>query len=246
MIYPWQDSVHLQFLGLPTRCISLEVLDQEHYDDQDSPEKRCFNGRWDNWQGVTVKYQAKSERCAIIGSRGKTVWYVPALTPRSADSLGIPIGHALKILKYPLSARPKHEVQRLKYELLIQQTLNKCGLAPRVYNVLVIRNDVDNRVMWFDHSYEHPAGSLYLATEVEHVSADRFPTNQIHLGDKWDFSGTLVDGLVARCCAVGIAPYDLVLGNLTYSKGDVKVLDFHRWQFMRPPWIGGRLLREVK
>lgn len=212
---------------LPRLHLHLEVLGHEVHVDCDTPDKPHFRHPWRTWPGVAVHYRLNGQ--PIVGSRGKTVWYVPLTRPRLARALGLRVGTALKIVKVPVYRHPGQEARRLGREVSIQRILASHGLAPEVGGLLTVRNTAANTVHWFSHLLHFPAGSVHLATVVEHVTPEPLPADVICHAPTFDLAGPPVDRLSARCRCLGIEPYDLCLGNAFQVRGALRAVDVHKW-----------------
>ena len=128
-------------------------------------QRDYFIRNWHVWTGFKTTYHFTDTCQNIIGSRGKTIWYIPALDAVSSHILQIPIGQALKIVQYMVKDNMMNEYERLKNELEIQNKLATVGYGPFAYEIVVVKNLNVNSVIWFDHIYEHKANSLYLTTK---------------------------------------------------------------------------------
>lgn len=234
MEYPWVGIDHLHNLGLPVIEVMFTVQDSEHYDTKDSPSKLGFKHPWWIWSGVDIVYnvydQLNGSHLEILGSRGKTVWYLPATTNETASALQIKPGQALKVVKYTVRETLAHEYERLEYELEIQNRVTELDYAFPAYKVVGVLNRLENEVEWFDHKIYYPPESIFLATIVGHVPAEPFPTNLVTLGYEDILQGPLIDELEEQCRKAGILTYDLCLGNALYSGGRIRVVDFHKWR----------------
>ncbi|MFP5249797.1 MAG: hypothetical protein ACLGP3_08220 [Acidobacteriota bacterium] len=223
--------------GLPRLRLHLEVLGHEVHADRDTPDKPRFRHPWRTWPGVAVHYRLNGQ--PVVGSRGKTVWYVPLTQPRLARAIGLPTGTALKVVKVPVHCCPSQEARRLSGELAIQRILAGHGLAPGADGLLAVKNTAANTVRWFSHLLHFPAGSVHLATVVEHVTPEPLPADVNCDAPTFDLVGPPVDRLRAHCHCLGIEPYDLCLGNAFQVVGALRVVDFHNWT-MTPAALAGR------
>lgn len=230
MKYIWQEEKSVSGFKLPIKEIGFKVENMEEYETQDYPHKPDFRGQWDRWQGVEIDYTIEKSNLKINGSRGKTVWYIPAKSEKEAKALNIQKGQALKIVKYLVSDNLEEEYERLIEEVEIQNNLADSGLAPKVYNLILLRNVKENSVKWFDEVYFHPRNSIYFTLVVEHIEAEAFPKDGIKIDENYMFEGYLIDNLNKKCKELDIIPYDLGLGNIFYSKGSLKVIDIHKWK----------------
>ena len=223
--------------GLPLLRLDLKVLAREIYDDRDTPSKPRFRHPWRSWRGVDVPYLLNGQR--VVGSRGKTVWYVPLTRPNLAQPLGLRAGMALKIVKVPVYACPRKETQRLCREVIIQRKLARHGLTPGVVGLIAIQNTAVNTVRWFSQLLHFPAGAIHLATVVEHVVPEPLSVDVSCDGPDYLLVGPPVTQLKERCRALGIESYDLCLGNAFQVRGALCAVDIHKWT-MKSPSPGGR------
>ena len=233
LTYPWVIEKNIWNLNVDVFQLHFSVLEREHYETKDSSTKANFHHPWHNWRGVDISYSIKvpnsESNLTIVGSRGKTIWYLPATTNDHAQALRIQKGHALKIVKYNVKQDLAQEFDRLNYEIDIQNHISSFGYAPRSSGVIGVVNLSENEVEWFEHTIYYPACSFFLATIVEHIIAEPFPPDLVRLGTEDLLCGPLIDDLTDKCLAANIAPYDLCLGNVLFSGGHLKVVDFHKW-----------------
>ena len=227
LVYPSTWSSALQVPEVPVVRTSFSVMNEEEYEDKDLPYKSNFRHPWTSWSGVEVIFDFQG--MTISGSRGKTVWYIPALEQAGSEILGIPIGTALKIIKHNVRGELSEEYERLATENKIQNMLCRIGLAPRAYNLVGVVNGPSNRVRWFDKMYYHPANSFYLASVVDHVTASEFPPGEIEVDEKYNLRGPLIERLTTECSRLGIMPRDICLGNVLFDGESLKVVDVHKW-----------------
>lgn len=232
MNYPWQNEEKFSKMDLPLFTIKFNVKNMEEYESQNYPEKPGFKGSWRNWIGIKIDYIV-DEEIIIEGSRGKTTWYIPAKTEEAAKSLKIKKGQALKIIKYIVKDNLSDEYTRLKEEYRIQYILSKEGLAPKIYDLVLIRNTAMNKVKWFDEVHYHPENSIYFALVIEHLEGEPLPEGKIDIEDDYKFYGPLITQIKEKCEELGIMSYDLGIGNVLYSKTMPKVIDFHKWRLKK-------------
>lgn len=229
MLYEWNLKKCDALRNLSVIELSIKVLNGEKYDDQDYPDKPNFYGHWRQWRGVEIMYEVNGR--LIKGHRGKTVWYIPAKTDEDANALKIGVGQALKIVKYFVKDSIEAEYHRLLKEFAIQKTLKKHGLAPDIYETLLVKNRSSNTVEWFDEKYHHPEESIYLTQIVEHIEGVSLP-DTVEMDEQYYFHGKDVEQLKQKCMEIGVQYYDVGLGNLLCDqKGDLKVIDIHKWDW---------------
>lgn len=230
MRYSWNKIDDFEFLNLTLKKINLEVMNREIYEDRDYPYKKNFKHHWRNWQGVEVEYRI-NDTLIVKGSRGKTVWYVPAIDGNAAKELGIEVGQAYKIIKYPVNNCIKLEYERLIKEVTIQNILAQNNMAPEVYEIIILVNEKSNLVNWFDLDYIHSQGSVYFALIQEHIRNDGLPEASLEMDSDYMFIGESVNAYKERCFELRINPYDLGLGNMFYSsdKNSLMTVDVHKW-----------------
>lgn len=219
--------------GLPLLRLDLKVLAREIYDDRDTPSKLRFRRPWRSWRGVDVHYLLNGRR--IVGSRGKTVWYVPLSRPDIALPLGLRAGMALKIVKIPVHTCPREEALRLSREVIIQRKLARHGMAPGIDGLIAVQNSAANTIRWFSQLLHYPAGSIHLATVVEHVMPEPLSTEVSCDGPDFLLEGPPVIELKERCRTLGIEPYDLCLGNVFQVYGALQAVDIHKWTMKPAP-----------
>jgi len=233
MKYKWTKFDLTSMLDISFINLSFKVRDLEQYNDKDEPLKPNFRHPWINWPGVEIQYFFTNDNLDICGSRGKTVWYIPALSQKDATVLQIKKGQALKIVKHNVKESLHEEFERIKNEQKIQNHFAQINLAPQVFEIVGITNCLSNQVKWFDNMVFHPQNSAYLATIVEHIYPESFPEELVMLSDNFELSGPLIDKIYDACDLFNILPHDIVLGNVFFSEGNVKVIDFHKWISLR-------------
>lgn len=227
--------------GLPLLRLDLRVLAREVYADRDTPEKPLFRHPWRQWTGVDVQYRLGGRK--LVGSRGKTVWYVPLTSREVARPLGLRVGLALKIVKVPVHDCLRAEARRLAREIAIQRRLARQGLAPQVHGLVAVVNTARNTVRWFEHLLHFPSGAVHLATVVEHRTAAPLPPEISCAAPDYRLAGAPVTALEDACRSLGIRPYDLCLGNAFFTAGALMAVDLHKWTAVpepgetQPAWI---------
>lgn len=219
------------FRKLDIRMINLSfvVENMENYEDQDDPTKQNFHHPWRNWSGVNTTYWFPRHTTRIIGSRGKTAWYIPACTALEAKMLGVEQYQALKIVKYNIENSLEKELNRLNYEAEIQNIFAGYGVAPKVLSIVGVINLESNYLKWFRHHVYHPSNSAYLATVVEHITPEYLPEDQVFMDENFLYYGPLIDEIFDLCQKLAVNPHDLGLGNIFFSNGRLKIVDFHKW-----------------
>ena len=206
------------------------VLEHEFYEDQDEPHKPRFRQPWFSWPGVEVEYRFVESGVTIRGSRGKTVWHIPCRSSIDRSALNIEQGLALKITKHHVAPTIQSDYLRIKAEASIQQEFAELGLAPAIFEIVLVRNYAANSVVWFEYEVNHPPGAIYVAVIMEHVETRPMPLREISLTDRYLFEGPIVERIRSICRERGIIPHDIGLGNLFFSDNGWRIVDFHEWR----------------
>lgn len=229
LTYYWREPRCVEAELLERRRIHLKVENMEEYRLADSPDKPLFQHPWREWRGVDIHY--KINGLPNTGSRGKTVWYVPARTAQLSDALQIRYGYALKIVKHRVHSTFVDEYKRLQRECAIQNALADRGYSTHAAGPVLVVNEEENWVRWFEHVVHHPSNSAYLATIVEDVPFAPLPL-EIEMTADCMLGGSPIDDLRAVCREANIVPYDICLGNVLGSPTGIKVVDVHKWTFI--------------
>lgn len=165
----------------------------------------------------------------IRGAKGKTCWYIP-LEEDELQKFGLVGNCGLKIIKYPVNSDILDEHRRLLQEFSIQKILHKKNMAPDIYKLLLIRNRCENAVEWLSKEMKYPANSVFFAQIVEHIDSFQEHDTRINTNDQGYLYGKLVDDFLEECRKLRIQPYDVNMENICIVKGQMKVIDVHKWR----------------
>jgi len=193
---------------------------------------------WQKWKGAKVDYKINS--LYVSGYRGRSVWYIPAYNKKIAKTMSIKKGQALKIIKFPMLTNPISEYYRLYNEFLIQKILFLNNMAANVYEIILVKNLISNKVLFFDELYEHPGGSVYFSLITEDLSIRGFK-NDIFIDKEQYLHGMQIEQFKRKCNGLGIKHYDIGLGNIFVDKQDnLKVVDVHNWN-----WLNNKIQTKI-
>lgn len=175
-----------------------------------------------------VNYNVNGE--IIAGNMGKTFYYIPVLSQKVSEQLGISVGHALKLLKYCKGT--EEEIDMLLKSRRINNILYENKVAPKCFSNILLTNRSYTEAFINEGMVSYPQNSVLVGYEVEHLSSVNFNSQ------KNVFRGNLISNELLQneienyLLQSGIRGKDLWLGNMINTCDGIKLIDFYGWEYL--------------
>jgi MoaA/NifB/PqqE/SkfB family radical SAM enzyme len=198
----------------------------------DAKKKQIFTNYFASITNPEVSYILNG--FTVAGSKGKSVFYIPILDDALAQTLNIPKGHALKIIRDRelLSSSNDNIVKSLNDMQEISNRLFLRGLAPECYNILLLRNAQEFSAFCSNRLIYYPENSVFFALEVQHLESIEFGEIKNIFNGKIYNNDILSENISDYLKSLNIVPFGLWAGNLLNTPNGIMLIDFFKWTML--------------